>query len=231
MHCALVDVCQVVWFSFYVGAARTQIALVVQRRSAARIVDAAGLVSVGLSLAVCLCWLLAVQKNFVFPLPLFWYQFWTLGSGTTMYDSLLVTLFNTFFTSIPPFVVGISDKDVQDELLLRYPQAYAAFKRDNPLTVHGFVWLMLSGTYHSAVLYFLVFGIFDINDVISHTGRAENMVSSCTQHRHTPTRVDTHSTTDAQKERERLHRSRETALEGDPVPRLRVLLLLLLLLL
>ena len=92
-----------------------------------------------------------------------------------MYDSLLVTLFNTFFTSIPPLMIGISDKDVQDEILLAYPQAYAAFKRDDPLTVFGFVYMIVSGWYQSAVIFFLIYGMFGINDVISGTGRAETM--------------------------------------------------------
>ena len=134
----------------------------------------------------------SIYKNFVFPLPLFWYQWWTLGSGTTMYDALLVTLFNTFFTSIPPLVVGISDKDVRDELLLSNPQAYAAFKREDPLTVFGFVYMMCSGVYHSAVLYFLAFGIYNINDVISHNGRVANMVTTST---HTHTHTHTHTQT------------------------------------
>ena len=124
---------------------------------------------------VVLCCVVVVCQNFVFPLPLFWFQFWALGSGTNMYDSLLVTLFNTFFTSIPPLMIGISDKDVQDEILLAYPQAYAAFKRDDPLTVFGFVYMILSGWYQSAVVFFLIYGMFGINDVISNTGRAETM--------------------------------------------------------
>ena len=119
--------------------------------------------------------LLSFYKNLVFPLPLFWFQFWAAGSGTTMYDALLITLFNTFFTSIPPIVVGIVDKDVRDETLLRYPIAYPAFRREDPLTIKIFAIMAVSAIYQSTIIYFIAYGIFGINDVIQSNGRVGNM--------------------------------------------------------
>jgi len=58
--------------------------------------------------------MLCFYKNLAFPLPLFWYTFYSWANGTTSYDSLLITLFNTFFTSLPPFFAGLFDIDVRE---------------------------------------------------------------------------------------------------------------------
>lgn len=55
---------------------------------------------------------------------LFWYQFFCGFSGTTMIDYWLLIFFNLFFTSAPPIVFGIMDKDLSAEMLLGVPELY-----------------------------------------------------------------------------------------------------------
>lgn len=55
---------------------------------------------------------------------LFWYQFLCGFSGSTMIDYWQMIFFNLFFTSLPPLVFGILDKDISAETLLALPELY-----------------------------------------------------------------------------------------------------------
>lgn len=55
---------------------------------------------------------------------LFWYQFFCGFSGTSMTDYWILILFNLLFTSVPPIIYGVLDKDVSAEILMELPQLY-----------------------------------------------------------------------------------------------------------
>lgn len=55
---------------------------------------------------------------------LFWYQFFCGFSGSTMIDYWQMIFFNLFFTSLPPLIFGILDKDISAETLLALPELY-----------------------------------------------------------------------------------------------------------
>ena len=55
---------------------------------------------------------------------LFWYQFYCGFSGTTVIDVWLVIFFNLFYTSVPPIMFGIMDRDVSAETLMGLPELY-----------------------------------------------------------------------------------------------------------
>lgn len=55
---------------------------------------------------------------------LFWYQFFCGFSATAMIDYWLMIFFNLFFTSTPPIMFGIMDKDASAEILLGIPELY-----------------------------------------------------------------------------------------------------------
>ena len=55
---------------------------------------------------------------------LFWYQFFCGFTGTAMIDYWLMIFFNLFFTSLPPIMFGVMDKDVSPEMLLGVPELY-----------------------------------------------------------------------------------------------------------
>lgn len=55
---------------------------------------------------------------------LFWYQFFCGFSGTSMTDYWILIFFNLLFTSVPPIVYGVLDKDVSAEILMQIPQLY-----------------------------------------------------------------------------------------------------------
>jgi len=55
---------------------------------------------------------------------LFWYQFYCGFSATAMIDYWLMIFFNLLFTSAPPIMFGIMDKEVSDSTLLSLPELY-----------------------------------------------------------------------------------------------------------
>ncbi|NWU95316.1 AT10B ATPase, partial [Upupa epops] len=63
-------------------------------------------------------------KNMTYVNLLFWYQFFCGFSGSTMIDYWQMIFFNLFFTSMPPLLFGVLDKDVSAETLLRLPELY-----------------------------------------------------------------------------------------------------------
>ncbi|NXM86178.1 AT10B ATPase, partial [Oenanthe oenanthe] len=63
-------------------------------------------------------------KNVCYVNLLFWYQFFCGFSGSTMVDYWQMIFFNLFFTSVPPLLFGVLDKDVSAETLLRLPELY-----------------------------------------------------------------------------------------------------------
>lgn len=55
---------------------------------------------------------------------LFWYQFFCGFSGAVMTNSWVLILFNLIFTSIPPLIYGVLDKDMASETLMELPKLY-----------------------------------------------------------------------------------------------------------
>ncbi|OWK64573.1 putative phospholipid-transporting ATPase VD [Lonchura striata] len=63
-------------------------------------------------------------KNVTYVNLLFWYQFFCGFSGTSMTDYWILILFNLLFTSVPPIIYGVLDKDISAEILMELPQLY-----------------------------------------------------------------------------------------------------------
>jgi magnesium-transporting ATPase (P-type)/class 3 adenylate cyclase len=63
-------------------------------------------------------------KNFTLVLPMVFYALYTGFSGTTLYDSYLLSSFNLFFTSLPILVMGVFDRDVSAKMALLVPSLY-----------------------------------------------------------------------------------------------------------
>ncbi|EFJ48209.1 hypothetical protein VOLCADRAFT_40206, partial [Volvox carteri f. nagariensis] len=63
-------------------------------------------------------------KNLLFALTLFTYSAFTAFSGSYVYNDTSMTLFNVMFTSAAPLLIGMFDRHLPKDVLLRYPQLY-----------------------------------------------------------------------------------------------------------
>jgi len=112
-------------------------------------------------------------KNMAFPFTQFWFAFFSLGAGQTLYEPNLQSGFNLFFTALPPFVAGFFEKDVIESVLLRTPWSYDRFKRETIFTNRHFFWWMATAIWQSIVLYYLMDILFSTSlDVAFSDGTA-----------------------------------------------------------
>ncbi|XP_048459999.1 phospholipid-transporting ATPase VB [Rhincodon typus] len=94
-------------------------------------------------------------KNVIYVNLLFWYQFFCGFSGTTMIDYWLMIFFNLFFTSLPPLLFGILDKDISAELLLELPKLYKSGQQSVVSNLCIFGINMIDAFYQSLVCFFI----------------------------------------------------------------------------
>lgn len=110
-------------------------------------------------------------KNTFFPVPLFLYGFFSDFSDTPIYDALIMTFFNMFFTSLPPLAIGWTEKDIPEDDAESNAEEYKTF-RAKPifdLTIF-FTWLFL-GIYQGLVVFWLAFGVHWDTDVVRDDGK------------------------------------------------------------
>jgi len=99
-------------------------------------------------------------KNMCMPLPQFFFAFSNGASGQTLYDSALMAIFNVCVTSLPPLFAGLFEKDVPEDVLLQFAQAYDYFKKETTFTTRHFLGWMLKALWHAVVIYFTLFLIY-----------------------------------------------------------------------
>lgn len=116
-------------------------------------------------------------KNVAFITAEVFFAFFSAFSGQTIYDSVLLMLFNIGFTSLPILVHGVLEKDIGEHFCLKYPQLYASLTRASArVSYKTFIGWILSGLWQAFVLFFgsvMLFGGADgffsaQADMVSH---------------------------------------------------------------
>ncbi|KAM4621664.1 phospholipid-transporting ATPase VB [Polymixia lowei] len=117
-------------------------------------------------------------KNVTYVNLLFWYQFFCGFSGTAMIDYWLLIFFNLFFTSVPPIMFGIMDRDVSAETLLGLPELYRTGQGSGEYKFSTFWVAMLDAFYQSLVCFFIPYLTYQDSDIDVFTfGTPLNTVS------------------------------------------------------
>jgi len=97
----------------------------------------------------------------------FWYAFFNGFSGQTLYDDWIVTAYNIFLTSGPPFFLACFEKDITEDVIEKYPWSYQEVQVGKIFTYGNVFQWMMSAFYHSIVLFGVSFFIFyDTNNVL-----------------------------------------------------------------
>ncbi|XP_040274842.1 phospholipid-transporting ATPase VD [Bufo bufo] len=94
-------------------------------------------------------------KNVMFVNLLFWYQFFCGFSGTSMVDVWMLILFNLIFTSVPPIIYGVLDKDVSADTLLALPELYKSGQTSEAYKKSTFWITILDAFYQSLACFFI----------------------------------------------------------------------------
>ncbi|XP_062991168.1 phospholipid-transporting ATPase VD-like [Elgaria multicarinata webbii] len=104
-------------------------------------------------------------KNLAYVGLLFWYQFFCGFSGSSMTDYWSLIFFNLLYTSVPPIIYGVLDKDVSAEMLLRRPELYTAGQRNEPYVRSAFAGNIADAFYQSFVCFFIPYFTFLNSDI------------------------------------------------------------------
>ena len=98
----------------------------------------------------------SIYKNFVFSLPLFYYSFYSWYSGIAIYDSILISVYNIIYTSIPILILGAYDKDMSRVDIYRQPFTYIDGIYNQAFKFSVLLLWILRSCVHSLVLYFFI---------------------------------------------------------------------------
>ncbi|XP_047412585.1 phospholipid-transporting ATPase VB isoform X5 [Sciurus carolinensis] len=120
-------------------------------------------------------------KNVCYVNLLFWYQFFCGFSGSTMIDYWQMIFFNLFFTSLPPIIFGVLDKDVSAETLLALPELYKSGQNSENYNLSAFWISMADAFYQSLVCFFFPYLTYKGSDIDVFTfGTPINTISLIT---------------------------------------------------
>ncbi|XP_053423350.1 phospholipid-transporting ATPase VB isoform X2 [Nycticebus coucang] len=120
-------------------------------------------------------------KNVCYVNLLFWYQFFCGFSASTMIDYWQMIFFNLFFTSLPPLIFGILDKDISAETLLALPELYKSGQNSECYNLSTFWISMLDAFYQSLICFFIPYLTYKDSDIDIFTfGTPINTISLTT---------------------------------------------------
>lgn len=88
-------------------------------------------------------------KNMAFSFNQIVFGFMTGNGGATMYESILYTIYNVIFTSIPPVIFAAADRNVSIDAMMRIPEIYDQEGKKKYLMSYGRFWLnLVLGMFH-----------------------------------------------------------------------------------
>ncbi|VDL92263.1 unnamed protein product [Schistocephalus solidus] len=94
-------------------------------------------------------------KDALYILSLFWYQFFNGFSGSAHIDQLSQVLFMVAMTSIPPFILGIFDKPLDESTLMANPELYRN-GRDSMTYKHWHFWMNTADAIWQSLFIFFI---------------------------------------------------------------------------
>jgi len=100
-------------------------------------------------------------KNAAVFLVQFWFSLFSAASAQTLYDDYMMTFFNITVTSLPPFLYAIFEKDVEEDIIQKFPEVYRRLQKGDAFTVKSLMHWLWSALWVSCVLWW---GAFFLNE-------------------------------------------------------------------
>ncbi|EON97691.1 putative p-type atpase protein [Phaeoacremonium minimum UCRPA7] len=100
-------------------------------------------------------------KEVVFYLTQAMYQRYNGYTGTSLYESASLTVFNTLFTSLPVILLGIFEQDLRAETLLAVPELYTYGQRGLAFNFKKYVAWMIMAVSEAALIYYMIHSFYD----------------------------------------------------------------------
>jgi phospholipid-translocating ATPase len=99
-------------------------------------------------------------KEMFFYLTQALYQKFNGYTGTSLYESWSLSMFNTLFTSLPVIFLGIFEQDLSATTLLAVPELYAQGQRNAAFNFKKYLWWMFMAVSEAVVVFFLMYGLY-----------------------------------------------------------------------
>ena len=116
-------------------------------------------------------------KNFAYILCQFWYGFYSGFTAQVFYDEWLLSFFNIFFTSVPPFIYGVTEKDLHEHVILQRPEVYRRLQSQPLFNMRTYARWMFNSLYHSLIIFFGIYLSGIGSDVVRSDGSTSGMWS------------------------------------------------------
>ncbi|KAF2259271.1 phospholipid-translocating P-type ATPase [Lojkania enalia] len=99
-------------------------------------------------------------KEMLFYLTQALYQRWAGYTGTSLYESWSLSMFNTLFTSLPVIFMGVFEKDLAASTLLAVPELYTKGQRNGGFNFKVYLGWMFMASSEAMVVYFCMLGLY-----------------------------------------------------------------------
>ncbi|KAF2112977.1 hypothetical protein BDV96DRAFT_524270 [Lophiotrema nucula] len=99
-------------------------------------------------------------KEMLFYLTQALYQRWVGYTGTSLYESWSLSMFNTLFTSLPVIFMGVFEKDLSASTLLAVPELYTKGQRNGGFNFKVYLGWMFMASSEAMVIYFVMLGLY-----------------------------------------------------------------------
>ncbi|KAE9373441.1 putative phospholipid-transporting ATPase [Stipitochalara longipes BDJ] len=95
-------------------------------------------------------------KELMFYLVQAIYQKWAGYTGTSLFESTSLTVFNTLFTSLPVIFLGIFEQDLNASTLLAVPELYTQGQRNEGFNIKKYIGWMFMASSESMIIFFTI---------------------------------------------------------------------------
>lgn len=95
------------------------------------------------------------------------FQIFTQFTGTSLYESWTLAMYNVAFSSLPVIFIGIFEKDIDESILLANPSIYKLGQICDSFNFRVMLGWLLSAIYHSAALLFVPLSFMGVNGNMS----------------------------------------------------------------
>nr|CDJ87636.1 ATPase domain containing protein [Haemonchus contortus] len=112
--------------------------------------------------------LYSFYKNICLYIIELWFAIFSAWSGQTIFERWTIGLFNVVFTAWPPVVLGLFDRPVDADIMMRHPALYHSFQKRSFSLWQFFLWIGMA-LVHSLSLFFLSYGF--LHTIVWSTGR------------------------------------------------------------
>ena len=109
---------------------------------------------------VCKYTLGTFWKEMLFYLTQALYQRYAGYTGTSLYESWSLAMFNTLFTSLPVIFMGIFEKDLAASTLLAVPELYSIGQRNGGFNLIIYAYWIFLASVEAMIVFFVMIGLY-----------------------------------------------------------------------